>query len=87
MPLHLHDLDPRTRVFMRAEVDLDLGRGALYLSSRLPNAGRVAYMPALLDAIARGDDRTFAESMARTGYWNSHRLRWSRTKRVEWTSS
>ncbi len=78
MPLSLHHLDARTRTFMHDEVQYDLARGSLYLSSRLSDIGRVAYVPALLDAIARGDTDTFAAAIARGGFLNTSELSHSR---------
>ena len=56
---------------MHREVQHDLLHGNLYLSPRLSDLGRMGYVPALLDAAARGDTETFAAAIARNGFLNT----------------
>jgi hypothetical protein len=74
MSLQLQNLDSRTRTLMRAEVDLDVTRNQLFLSERLSNAGRDAYLPALCEAIARGDADTFAMVISSRGFLNRYEM-------------
>lgn len=69
--MQLYHLDARTRSLMHAEVQHDISRGALFLSSRLSDVGRMSYVPVLLDAVARGDVTTFAAALARGGMLNA----------------
>jgi len=78
MPLHLHHLDARTRQLMHDEVQYDLARGEIFLSSRLSDGGRAAYVAMLLDAIARGDVDTFAAALARGRVLNPYEQSHSR---------
>jgi hypothetical protein len=54
---------------MIAELDRDLEADALYRGKRLTDAGWAAYPGLLRDALASGDDATFAKSLGVAGYW------------------
>ena len=64
MALDLENLDPRTRQFMMTEIDLDVSRGALYISGRLTETGKKGYPELLRSAASSGDDSSFAAALA-----------------------
>ena len=63
MPLHLVNLDARTRAYMLDEFERDRRAGTLYLSPRLSAQGRAAYTGLLHAALASGDDASLAQSL------------------------
>ena len=61
--MNLVDLDPTTRFYMRAEVELDLAAGTLFLSKRLSPHGRVEFPDLLLKAVDSGSPETLAAEL------------------------
>jgi len=53
--MYLPNLDARTRALMLEEVDLDITRGALFVSPRLSLTGAAAYATLLKEAIKHHD--------------------------------
>lgn len=71
MALIYENLDARTRQFMLSEVELDISRGALYISTRLNQQGIEVYASLLKEAIQSHDDAWLAEELRRRGYMNA----------------
>jgi hypothetical protein len=71
MALQLVNLDERTRTFMGEELQWDIDNGALYISNRLTDAGRVRWPGALREAIDQGDDASLAAELHSPGYLNT----------------
>lgn len=65
MALDYRNLDPRVRVLMQAEVDLDVERGTLYESAVLTVTGLQRWPDLLAHSIAHGDDSTLADLVCR----------------------
>ena len=63
MPMEFANLDAVTRGYMMKEVDLDLARNKLYLSSRLNVLGRDEYPNLLRMAIKAYDETWLADQM------------------------
>ncbi len=64
MGFHFDDLDLHTRALMLDEVDRDTRLGVLYRSRRLSRRGEAAYLPALREAVCRGNERTLARAIS-----------------------
>jgi hypothetical protein len=67
MSLDLVHLDPNTRRFMLAELEIDVGMGTLYLSPQLSESGLRHYPRLLRAAILAGTDASFAEALNAEG--------------------
>jgi hypothetical protein len=61
--LDLLHLDPYTRRFMLAELEIDLAAGTLYLSPQLSEEGLRQYCPLLRAAIVTGTEASLAEAL------------------------
>lgn len=61
--MHLTNLDDTTRHYMRAEIELDLEDGSLYVSSRLRNGAADSYIDALREAVDGGTPESLAEAI------------------------
>lgn len=74
MGFRFDDLDLHTRALMLDEVDRDARLGVLYRSPRLSPVGQVYYLPALRDAVCRGNERTLAAEIASRRMLNTHEI-------------
>jgi len=74
MGFRFDDLDLHTRALMLDEVDRDARLGVLYRSQRLSRIGHVLYLPALRDAVRRGNERTLAGAIASGGMLNEYEI-------------
>lgn len=63
MSLDLIHLDPCTRRFMLAELELDIAAGTVYLSPQLSDEGMLRYCQLLRNAIKTGTEDSFAEAL------------------------
>lgn len=63
MALHLLNLDETTRKHMLSELEDDIAKGVLYLSSRLSPRGRFDYAELLRQAVVGFDDGWLANSL------------------------
>lgn len=70
MSLNLLDLDSRTSKYMLEEVEYDMDRGKLYMSSRLSPAGQSKWPDLLKEAIAKHDDFWLANELRTSGMFN-----------------
>jgi len=77
MSLSLANLDEQTRQLMLEEIELDVSRNTLYISSRLSNTGRNDYASLLKEAVSKHDDRWLAVQLRSGG-----RLNTTETKRT-----
>ena len=71
MALNYEHLDDRTRQSMEKEVDLDISRGVLYISSRLNPQGIEKYPLLLKEAIQSHEDSWFADELRCTNCMNA----------------
>lgn len=67
MSLDLPHLDERTRQFMLAELDADVGTESLYRSPQLSETGLCHYQRLLRLAIQSGTEASFAEALGALG--------------------
>jgi hypothetical protein len=65
---HLDD-DPRTREYMKAEVEADIEAGNLYYGKYLSPAGQEVWPDALTQAVTSYDDEWLQVTMTPTAYW------------------
>ncbi len=82
MPLHLENLDDRTRHFMLDEFERDRRAGTLYLSPRLSARGRADYPSLLRAALASGDGASLARSLNAQRRMSARELRQKRSGAV-----
>ena len=75
MSFRFNDLDLHTRALMLDEVDRDARLGVLYRSPRLSPIGQVQYLPALREAVCRGNERTLAREIASRGMLKTYEIR------------
>ena len=80
MSFRFDDLDLHTRALMLDEVDRDARLGVLYRSPRLSPIGQVFYLPALREAVCRGDEQTLARAIASGRMLNAHEISHRRGK-------
>lgn len=80
------NLDARTRQFMLNEVELDVSKGALYISPRLNRQGTEMYPSLLKDAIKSHDDAWLAAELRRLGCMNIFEKRKGKQVRVPITA-
>jgi hypothetical protein len=71
MPLNYLNLDDKTRKFMVEEIDLDVNKGIIYLSSYLSDTGRVDWPNLLRAAAQSGTDASFGEQLRLKGRLNT----------------
>lgn len=69
------NLDARTRQFMLNEVELDVSKGALYISPRLNRQGIEMYASLLKDAIQNHDEAWLSGELRRLNYINAFEKR------------
>jgi len=74
MGFRFDDLDLHTRALMLDEVDRDVRLGVLYRSQRLSPRGHVLYVPALREAVCRGNEQTLARAIASGGMLNAYEI-------------
>lgn len=74
MGFRFNDLDLHTRALMLDEVDRDNRLGVLYRSQRLSQRGHLLYVPALREAIRRGNEQTLAFAIASERMLNTHEI-------------
>ena len=86
MALNYEHLDARTRQSMQKEVDLDISRGALYISSRLNPQGVEKYPSLLKEAIQSHEDAWLADELRHINCMNTTEKRKSSTVRVPITA-
>lgn len=72
MALQYANLDEATRDFMLREVDFDVERDKLYMSTRLNEGGRLEYESLLREAIANHNDDWLAQQLSARGAFKSH---------------
>jgi len=65
--MELENLDPETRKYMLAELDIDVKSNRLYLSSRFTPQGRADYEGLLREAISKHDPTWLASQLAIAG--------------------
>lgn len=75
MPLHLVNLDEKTRKHMIAEIEGDIANGTLYLSPRLSGRGRQDYAELLKQAGVAFDDAWLANALRANGRLSFEELR------------
>ncbi len=71
MAFNYEHLDAQTRQYMQKEVDLDMSRGALYISSRLNPQGIEKYPSLLKEAIQSHEDAWLADELRCTNCMNA----------------
>jgi len=71
MTLMYENLDANTRQFMLKEMELDISKGELYISTRLNQQGKDMYASLLNDAIQSHDDEWLANELRRLDYMNA----------------
>jgi hypothetical protein len=71
MALIYENLDARTRQFMLREMEMDISRGALYISTRLNQQGIEGYASLMKEAIQSHDDAWLASELRRLGYMSA----------------
>lgn len=81
MGFRFQNLDETTRSYMVQEVERDLARGAIYLSPRLTERGRLDWPELLLAAVRSGDDVSLAERLRGTGRLKEVEYRRSTSRR------
>ncbi len=86
MALIYENLDDNTRQFMQREVELDISKGALYISTRLNQQGIELYPSLLKDAIKSHDDAWLAAELRRLGCMNAFEKRKGKQVRVPITA-
>lgn len=84
--MNYEHLDARTRQYMIKEVDLDISRGALYISPRLNPQGLEKYQSLLTEAIQSHEDAWFADQLRRTNCMKITEKRRSSTVKVPITA-
>lgn len=75
MALSYENLDASTRQFMMSEMELDIPKGELYISTRLNQQGIEIYASLLKDAIQSHDDAWLASELRRLGCMNAFEKR------------
>ena len=75
MALNYENLDETTRSYMLSEVDLDLSRNSIYMSSRLNQLGTQNYVPLLKEAITQYDDAWLAQQLRIRNYMKEYEQR------------
>ncbi|MEA5366465.1 hypothetical protein VA596_43530 [Amycolatopsis sp., V23-08] len=63
------DDDPRTRVYMLEELELDVSTGQLYPSRRLTNTGSHAWPGLLRETVERHEPGWLERQSQQSGYW------------------
>jgi len=86
MALIYENLDARTRQFMLREAEMDISRGALYISARLNQQGIEGYAYLLKESIQSHDDEWLASELQRLGYMNTTESRKGKPVRVPITA-
>jgi len=71
MSLNYKNLDEPTRKLMLDELQIDEGKGILYLSNRLSEPGLQQYPRLLKTAIEDGNDGTLEASLSKIGIFNA----------------
>lgn len=82
MALDLVDLDEKTRSYMLAECERDIGDGSLYLGKDLSEQGREKYPEFLREAIESGDDSQLQDRLSEPGMFNEMGLRLGKPVKV-----
>lgn len=75
MALSLHDLDEKTRAFMKTEIERDQETGTLYLASRLSMEGQQKWPDLLKEATLGHDDNWLANQIRMLGLLNATETR------------
>lgn len=78
MGINYENLDKRTREFMIEELDLDISKGKLYISTRLNSVGRANWANILREAIENFNDNWLAGQLRNRGYMRTHEPRRTR---------
>ena len=82
MGISYKNLDEHTREFMLKELEMDIEKGILYISSRLNSAGQSKWPELLKEAIMNHDDDWLADQLKTKGYMKLHEHRRSRSGKI-----